>query len=166
MDRSCNLRRLFVCHGAAVMNRVKRKAEQRKRQRIGNGSDTRSRIMSAIRSKNNKTTELALIDLFRRHKIHGWRRHVALMGRPDFVFRQCRLAVFVDGCFWHGCQRCYKSPRSNADYWAAKIARNQARDRKVTRLLRQLGWSVCRVWEHSLKGNPEGVVKRIVRLLN
>ena len=63
----------------------------------------RSQVMAAIRSKGNKTTELRLASILRAHGISGWRRHQPLFGKPDFVFRRERLAVFVDGCFWHGC---------------------------------------------------------------
>lgn len=121
--------------------------------------------MSAIRGQGNLTTEVAFVSFLRRHHLHGWRRHVALPGRPDFVFRSARLAVFVDGCFWHGCPRCYRAPRNNAAYWADKLLTNRRRDRKVCRELRAKGWSVCRVWEHALRESPERVAKRIARIL-
>lgn len=70
--------------------------------------------------------------------------------RPDFVFRAQRVAVFVDGCFWHGCPRHGTRPRQNRKFWDEKIARNRARDRHVTRRLRQLGWTVLRLWECAL----------------
>lgn len=111
---------------------------------------TRSELMSRIRSRGNKKTELALVALLRLHHITGWRRHQPLPGTPDFVFRKHKLAVFVDGSFWHGCARCYKRPSSNRRFWDAKCARNCARDREVTRELRRRGWRVVRVWEHEL----------------
>ncbi len=67
----------------------------------------RSELMSRIRARGNKKTELALVTLLRTNRITGWRRHQPLLGRPDFIFRKRRLAVFVDGCFWHGFSRCY-----------------------------------------------------------
>jgi DNA mismatch endonuclease (patch repair protein) len=70
--------------------------------------------------------------------------------RPDFVFRTQRLAVFVDGCFWHGCPRHATWPRQNAKFWREKILRNRTRDRLVTRTLRAHGWTVLRLWEHEL----------------
>ena len=111
----------------------------------------RSVVMAAIRSRGNKRTELKLVSILRTHGITGWRRHQLLPGRPDFVFPRQRLAIFVDGCFWHGCPSHLQRPRQNALYWKAKIAMNLARDRKVDRELPKLGWNVIRIWEHSLK---------------
>jgi DNA mismatch endonuclease (patch repair protein) len=110
----------------------------------------RSAQMSRIRSHGNKTTELRLIVIFKKNGITGWRRKAALPGRPDFVFRNQRLAVFVDGCFWHGCPRCYTPPRNNDEFWKSKFHRNRARDREVNQQLRKLGWRVIRIWEHDL----------------
>jgi DNA mismatch endonuclease (patch repair protein) len=75
--------------------------------------------------------------------------------KPDFVFRERRLAVFVDGCFWHGCPRHFNKPRNNAAFWRRKIAANQARDRLVNRTLRRMGWRVLRIWEHELTRRDE-----------
>jgi DNA mismatch endonuclease, patch repair protein len=122
--------------------------------------DERSRIMSRIRSHANATTELRLIQLFRRHKITGWRRNQNLPGKPDFVFRETRLVVFVDGCFWHGCPRCYRRPLSNLAYWDAKISGNKQRDRRIGRTLQKLGWRVVRIWAHELK-HPERCLRRL-----
>lgn len=103
--------------------------------------------MSSIRSKGNETTEVAIIRLFREYKIIGWRRNQALLGKPDFVFPKNKLAVFVDGCFWHG-HTCLK-PRDSLKkgFWKEKIERNQARDKKVNKALRESGWIVVRIWE-------------------
>ena len=110
----------------------------------------RSEVMSRIRGRGNKGTELALIAIFRRHRIIGWRRNQKLIGKPDFVFRQKRLAVFVDGCFWHGCPQHETMPRTNKAFWSRKLAANKARDRLVTRRLLAQGWIVLRIWEHAL----------------
>lgn len=124
----------------------------------------RSRIMSAIRSRGNESTEKRLIKIMRWHKISGWRRNWALLGKPDFVFPKYRLAIFVDGCFWHGCPRCYIEPINNSEYWREKIRRNALRDRKNMRLLRTKGWHAMRLWEHALK-NDIAVANRIKRFL-
>ena len=110
----------------------------------------RSQVMAAIRSKGNKDTELKLVAIFRANGIKGWRRHRPLPGKPDFVFPRQHLAVFVDGCFWHGCPKHGRKPDSNKNYWLAKLQRNKARDKKINRFLRKNGWSVLRVWEHEL----------------
>jgi DNA mismatch endonuclease, patch repair protein len=126
--------------------------------------EARSRIMASIRSKGNRTTELALARAFRSQKLSGWRRHLPLPGRPDFVFKDARVAVFVDGCFWHGCGRCYQAPKQNQRYWAAKVDLNRSRDARVTRLLRKRGWRVLRIWGHSL-AHPAKVANKVRRLL-
>jgi DNA mismatch endonuclease (patch repair protein) len=82
--------------------------------------------------------------------------------RADIVFRKVRVAVFVDGCFWHGCPRHLVLPRSNDTFWAEKIARNRARDRETNELLRRQGWRVIRVWEHQ---DPTAAASRIERAL-
>lgn len=128
--------------------------------------EERSRRMSAISSKGNRTTELRMIELFRDHQITGWRRHQSFPGRPDFVFRKEKVAVFVDGCFWHGCPRCYRPPATRKKFWAQKIEGNRRRDRRVSRQLRAAGWSVIRVWECSLKKHPSVVARRTKRLID
>jgi len=115
------------------------------------GKAKRSEVMSLIRSRGNKETELHLLAILRRHRITGWRRGQKLLGKPDFLFPRERVAIFVDGCFWHGCPRCYRRPSSNRGYWDAKFQRNRTRDREVTRELKKLGWTVVRIWQHTLR---------------
>jgi len=121
----------------------------------------RSEVMSRIRGRGNKDTELALIKLFRQHGITGWRRHLKVFGKPDFAFKEKRLAVFVDGCFWHGCRRHCKVPVGNHAFWEKKLSANRERDRRVNRVLRKEGWRVVRIWEHSLVSNEIASVRRI-----
>ena len=111
----------------------------------------RSEVMSRIRSKGNERTELRLMAIMKEAGITGWRRNQPVFGKPDFVFRAESVAVFVDGCFWHGCPKCYRRPSSNRKFWDAKFARNRARDVEVTKALRRAGWKVVRIWEHQLK---------------
>jgi DNA mismatch endonuclease (patch repair protein) len=176
----------------------------------------RSEVMSRIRSRGNRDTELALVHLLRAHKISGWRRHSLvrvtvesswlsvesrrrgntssgrrppspqsgegvglarrvtpqpsttnpqLAVRPDFVFLKSRTAIFVDGCFWHGCPRHATWPAHRAAWWRRKIEGNKTRDRLVNRALRRAGWKVMRIWEHELTQNPEPCLKRIERHL-
>lgn len=121
----------------------------------------RSQVMAAIRSRGNKDTELKLASILRSNHISGWRRQQPLPGKPDFIFHKQRLAVFVDGCFWHGCRWHCRMPQAHRPYWQGKITRNKKRDRAVTQLLRQAGWGVLRFWEHSLR-QPASVVRRII----
>ena len=87
-----------------------------------------------------------------------------MFGRPDFVFPRQKVAVFVDGCFWHGCPRHYNVPANNAGFWRRKLEANRARDRLVTRMLRRAGWIVVRVWEHALSDEAR-VAGRVIRAL-
>jgi DNA mismatch endonuclease, patch repair protein len=120
--------------------------------------------MAGIRSSGNLATELRLIILFRSHGITGWRRKAAVFGKPDFVFPKQKLAIFVDGCFWHGCSIHATQPKTNAEFWREKIARNQARDRLVTRTLRRAGWRVLRIWQHELtRKNEQRLLARFRR---
>jgi DNA mismatch endonuclease, patch repair protein len=126
----------------------------------------RSDVMSRIRSSRNASTELLLQSEFRQNGITGWRTGSKLRGRPDFVFPKHRVAVFVDGCFWHGCKRCMDGhqPKSNSSYWVEKIKRNQRRDRIVNRLLRETGFSVWRIPECGLKSGGANVTRLLNRL--
>jgi DNA mismatch endonuclease (patch repair protein) len=130
------------------------------------GALSRSELMSRIKSRGNASTELRLLRLLRAAKLRGWRRHPRLPGRPDFAWRKEKIAVFVDGCFWHG-HDCGKNlrPRRNASAWRRKIRGNRARDRLVTHALRRRGWRVLRVFECRLSRRPEDCVRRIARLL-
>ena len=110
----------------------------------------RSMVMAQIKGTGNRDTELRLAKRFRHKRIIGWRRGVPLFGKPDFVFPKLKLAVFVDGCFWHACPIHATQPKSNAEFWTTKIAKNVARDRLVNRTLRAQGWRVMRIWEHEL----------------
>ena len=131
-------------------------------------SAKRSAVMALIRGAGNKDTELRMIMLFRAYGITGWRRKTSLFGKPDFVFPKHRLAVFVDGCFWHrhsGCKFCY-TPKSRTDFWLPKFERNVARDRLVTRTLRKAGWRVLRIWECQLTAkNAKRAVSQIKKAL-
>ncbi len=94
-----------------------------------------------------------------------YRLQVSLPGRPDIVFTAARVAVFVDGCFWHRCPKHGTSPKRNYQFWAAKLAANVARDRRVDEALRRLGWKVVRVWEHSVEAEPPDTARRIARVV-
>lgn len=122
--------------------------------------------MSRVRGNGNRATELAMISLFRSHGITGWRRHARLFGKPDFVFPGSRVALFVDGCFWHGCPKHGEQPGTNAEFWANKLARNRSRDARVNATLRRRGWSVMRVWQHELtKRSADDIARRIHKLI-
>ncbi len=123
--------------------------------------------MSRIRSRGNAATELRFIQLLKTAGITGWRRNQKVFGKPDFIFPKFKLAVFVDGCFWHGCPHCYGAPKSNRAFWKSKVCRNRERDRLVSRTLRSRGWRVLRIWEHELKRKLEiRLLYRLQQVLN
>ncbi len=120
----------------------------------------RSEVMSKIKSRGNRETELLFASFLRKSGITGWRRHLAITGRPDFTFRRDRLAIFIDGCFWHCCPKCGNMPANNRKFWVEKLGGNKRRDRKVNRILSSDGWSVLRIWEHELR-NKEAVIAKV-----
>lgn len=125
----------------------------------------RSELMGKVRSKGNDSTERALARRFRAERISGWRRHsIDLPGRPDFYFPGHRLAVFVHGCFWHGCPTCYRPPRSNQEFWQGKLSENIARDQRVLYRLKALKVRTMTIWEHEIP--LKGWVTRLRRKLD
>ncbi len=121
-------------------------------------SKKRSDIMSKVRSNNNKSTELALIKFFKENKITGWKRNYPVKGHPDFVFLDKKIAVFVDGCFWHGHDCRNTRPSDNAEYWQRKRERNIKHDKEVTAMFENRGWTVIRIWECELKKKNRDVL--------
>ena len=112
-------------------------------------SPQQSRRMRAIKSTSNRSTELRFRMALVRAGLRDWIIRPALNGRPDFVIGH-QLAVFVDGCFWHGCPDCAHPVKLNAAYWSAKIGKNMQRDAAVTLMLQKQGFFVLRLWEHEL----------------
>lgn len=120
--------------------------------RFENVSPVRSRAMAAVRGKGNATTERRLRLALVRAGIRGWQLHPkGLSGRPDFFFPEAKLAVFTDGCFWHGCRKCGHVPSKHTDFWRTKIERNRERDKEKTAQLQAQGFAVLRFWEHDLQ---------------
>jgi DNA mismatch endonuclease (patch repair protein) len=123
----------------------------------------RSATMSKIRSKDTKA-ELTLRKLLH-SKGYRYRVHLSsLPGKPDIVFTRRRVAVFVDGDFWHG-WKFEDWAHKLAPYWRAKIERNRARDLQHENTLRDQGWDVLRIWEHQVKSDPEACVVLIEQTL-
>jgi DNA mismatch endonuclease (patch repair protein) len=134
----------------------------------------RSEVMARIRSRENKATEIVFMTLLRTHRITGWRRHLpitlprsddslkrrARQVKPDFVFRAWRVAVFIDGCFWHGCPIHGTKPATNREFWQEKLSGNHSRDRFVDTALAEKRWTVLRFWEHQLR-NGDWVIAKL-----
>ena len=125
----------------------------------------RSEVMSMIKGKGNRSTELRLIEILREHKIRGWRRNYPLTGRPDFAFPLQKTVVFVDGCFWHSCPKCSNIPKQNRKFWLCKLERTRKRDFFVTKQLKEADWKVLRLWEHQLY-ESDRVAAKIRKLID
>lgn len=125
---------------------------------------TRSKVMSAIRSRNTRF-EKRFFALLRRYGVRGFTCHPnEIAGSPDLAFKKARVCVFLDSCFWHGCKRHMRKPTSNRAYWKPKIEGNKRRDRRNRQKLRKSGWSVLTIWEHDLSA-AEKVVSRVSRAI-
>ena len=128
----------------------------------------RSEIMSHIRAKNTGLERDFLKKLSAlSHKAEfRYRKHYSgLDGKPDIAFPARKVAVFIDGCFWHGCPSHSRVPFSNVAYWKNKLKRNQARDKEVNKSLRKEGWVVVRIWEHQIKKRPDWAINKIMQAL-
>ncbi len=121
--------------------------------------------MAANRGRNNRSTERRLRAGLVSAGISGWRINATdLVGKPDFVFDEQKVAIFVDGCFWHGCE-CKRLPKTNIEFWTKKIETNVARDKKVSQELRQQGWKVIRIREHEFKRSLSDTIAKIRNII-
>ena len=128
--------------------------------------EARSRVMAKVRSTRNRSTEWRVRAALMRAGVRGWALNAEdVPGRPDFSFPAQKVAVFLDGCFWHGCRKCQRIPASNTEYWNAKISRNCLRDRKVSAILRSRDWRVLRIWEHEIACSTADVTRKILAAL-
>src|ERR1017187_7286360 len=125
--------------------------------------EVRSKIMASVRTFGG-TTERKMEEILRKRGIRGFRKQWPVAGKPDFAWPKSRVALFVDGCFWHGCPRCDRPSKSNTKFWKSKIVSNRRRDARVTRKLRNDGWSVLRVWECRII--EERTIARIMRAVS
>ena len=122
--------------------------------------DRRSYNMSMIRGKDTKP-ELKLRKYLFSKGLRGYRIHYKLIGKPDIVFTRKKIAIFIDGCFWHKCPECFKGPKTNKKFWSEKLSLNIKRDKKVNHKLRHQGWCIVRIWEHELKQDLNRVHQKI-----
>lgn len=119
----------------------------------------RSFCMSQIRGKNTKPEILLRKALWK--KGLRFRLKYKLFGKPDIIFPGKRIAVFIDGCFWHGCPEHHVKPKTNKKFWNEKIKKNIKRDKVVTERLNKEGWIVIRFWEHQIKNNLQRCVNTV-----
>ena len=124
--------------------------------------EDRRKAMRAVKSKGT-SLERILWSMLAGMGLRGWHKNVDhLPGKPDVVFFEERIAIFVDGCFWHGCPICNRSlPETNREYWKRKIERNKRRAREAEQLLESDGWKVLRFWEHEMRKNRQAVRRKL-----
>ncbi len=126
-----------------------------------------SKTMSAIKGKGNKSTEIKFKMALVRNGISGWRLHPKyLEGKPDIYFPKEKIAVFLDGCYWHGCPKCGHIPKTNTNFWKTKISNNKKRDAKKRRILRRSGVKVLKFWEHELYKDVNKCVQKLEKHLS
>lgn len=119
--------------------------------------------MSRVRGSDTGP-ELALRRALWQAGVRGWRlRPKGTTGKPDIAFIGKKVAIFCDGCFWHGCPKCYRRPASNQSYWDQKARRNRERDQRVTDVLHASGWAVIRLWEHDINTNLARCVAAVLK---
>lgn len=133
--------------------------------KFDNVSPQRSKIMSSIRGKGNHSTEILFRMALTRAAIKGWKVNPGgIVGKPDFLFPEANIIVFVDGCFWHGCPKCGHIPKTNNAFWKAKINRNRQRDTATKKTLQESGYYVIRVWEHEIRDGVDECVKKLKKM--
>ena len=130
--------------------------------------EDRRKTMQAVKGKKTKL-EKRLFSMLAGMGLEGWKQNESdITGKPDVAFVDQKVAIFVDGCFWHrhkGCKFSY-TPKSRTEFWLPKFERNVARDRLVTRTLRKAGWRVVRIWECQLTAKKQArVLHRLRRAL-
>jgi DNA mismatch endonuclease (patch repair protein) len=130
---------------------------------LRNVAPERSLLMARVRRSGTAPELILRAALHRAGYRYRLNAGTGLPGTPDIVLRRFRLAIFVDGCFWHGCGRHGTLPKTNPDFWSAKILKNQQRDMRVDQLLKDLGWKVFRVWEHEVRFDIGRILRRLKR---
>ncbi|WP_090113636.1 very short patch repair endonuclease [Cohnella sp. OV330] len=128
-------------------------------------SEQRSRIMSRVRGKNTKLEQLVSKCIWKRG-IRFRKNVLSLFGKPDIAIKKYKVVIFIDSCFWHGCQSHFKLPNKNPQYWNNKIKRNIDRDNEVTLYYQKINWTIIRIWEHDLKANFELVIYHVCRQIH
>ena len=121
--------------------------------------------MSKIRGKNTGP-EIKLRKLLWSQGLRGYRIHYNLPGKPDIVFTKKKIAIFIDGCFWHKCPICFQEPETRKEFWMKKIQSNVERDKTVNEQLKVDGWTVMRFWEHDIRKKSDNVIKKIKKKMS
>jgi DNA mismatch endonuclease (patch repair protein) len=126
--------------------------------------EQRSFNMSQVRARDTKP-EIKIRKELYKNGIRGYRVNYKLFGKPDIVFPTKKIVVFIDGCFWHKCPKCFKEPETRKEFWIKKIEGNINRDKEVNVRLKKEGWKVLRYREHEVKKSPGRVASKIIKKL-
>ena len=125
----------------------------------------RREIMQSVRSKDSKI-EIAFRKVLWQAG-YRYRKNVNdYFGKPDIVLKKYRTVIFIDSCFWHGCPKHLRVPKSNVDYWSNKIKKNKQRDEAINREYKNSGWQVVRIWEHDIKTSLEETMRKLAQILD
>lgn len=125
----------------------------------------RSLIMSKVKNKDTKL-ETSFRKLLWKEGIRYLKNNNKLFGRPDMVIKKKKVVIFIDSCFWHGCDKHLRMPKSNKKYWFKKIKRNKKRDNEVNIYYPQIGWRILRIWEHDLDRDIKDVINKTIKFIN
>ncbi len=121
----------------------------------------RSKMMKAVKSKNTNL-ENFIADFLWKSGVKYRRNTKSLKGKPDFSLKKYKIVLFIDSCFWHGCEEHCRMPKSNISFWNAKIKKNKFRDKQVTEYYLKQNWTILRIWEHDILNNEESIKKKIL----
>lgn len=124
----------------------------------------RSLIMGAIRGKDT-LLETEFRKRLSRAGLKFGKNAIRFPGKPDIIFRKKKLVVFLDGCFWHGCKKHFKIPKTNSFFWRSKIGKNMQRDIKINKFYKNMGWKVLRFWQHDIEKKPDILIGKIYNYL-
>jgi DNA mismatch endonuclease, patch repair protein len=124
----------------------------------------KNKTMQAVRSKNTKL-ELAVTKELWKRGIRFRKNVSGLFGKPDIAIKKHKIVIFIDSCFWHGCELHCRLPKKNEEFWINKIERNKQRDKEVTNYYVNNGWNILRIWEHELNENFNEVINTIERFI-
>ena len=127
--------------------------------------EQRRKNMQRIRSTGTKPERIVIKEL-EKLNLNFTKHEKTLIGKPDIVFHNKKVVVFIDSDFWHGHPVRFVMPKTNTEYWEEKIARNKKRDRKVNQELKKAGWTVLRIWEYDIKHNLNRSINKILKKLN
>ncbi|MFA6081213.1 MAG: very short patch repair endonuclease [Patescibacteria group bacterium] len=127
--------------------------------------EQRRKCMQNIKSKET-SPEIKVRKLLWGNGYKGYRKYSNLPGKPDIVFTKKKIVIFVNGCFWHKCNLCYKIPKSNLEYWKNKINNNLKRDKLNETKLKSLGWHVIKIWEHETKKDTETLENKLIKMIS